>query len=337
MEKALNNTAFDVVGFEKAASTVSFMKERGSAARGFVICGEKGLGKKTLAQYIAAILLCRGDTSGGRPCGHCLSCMKILSSSHPDFIKITPSLESGSYKLEDDLRAVVSDAPIAPNESDYKVYLIADMDKTPQGFQNALLKLIEEPPAHAAIILTASSKEYFLPTILSRTLCLPVSPVTEDECRQYLKAHTQSEEADIDRAVGAMGGNIGMCLEFLNGKALPETVDLTRDIAEAVAEKNEYELLRLFWTCEKNKDLSLTVLKLLRNVIRDASLSYMGCDARRIGCDEKASKALSDSLSGRQLTQLCEMPEKYISRINSNGNLTLCLHALCADIKRVTG
>lgn len=333
MENPTHSLGFELIGSESAVSIARSMKRSKSAARGIVIYGEKGLGKKTLAQYIAAVFLCTSPSPENAPCGHCRSCRMILGGGHPDFIKVTPSLKSGGYKLDTDLRDIISDALIAPNESEYKVYLIADMDKTPPGSQNALLKLIEEPPAHVVIILTASAKEYFLPTILSRTMLLAVSPVEEDQCRQYLKAHTGAGDGDISRAIEAMGGNIGMCLDFLSGNGLPKAVEIAKDISAAIVSKNEYEILRSFWACEGDREMSLLVLRLLMNILRDASLMRLGCCEKCIGCSEAASRAIADALSGRHISQLCEIPEKYISRINGNGNLALCLNAVCAEIK----
>lgn len=345
MEISTHSRGFELIGSESAVSIARSMKKNKSAARGIVIYGEKGLGKKTLAQYIAAVFLCTDPAPEHAPCGHCHSCRMILGGGHPDFIKVTPSLKSGGYKLDTDLRDIISDALIAPNESEYKVYLIADMDKTPPGSQNALLKLIEEPPAHVVIILTASSKEYFLPTILSRTMLLAVSPVAKEDCRRYLRARVraggdggegttvQISDADIDRAIEAMGGNIGMCLEFLSGNNLPKAVETAKNIAAAIASKNEYEILKSFWACEGDREMSVSVLRMFMNILRDASLMRLGCCEKCIGCSEAAARTLADALSGRHISQLCEIPEKYIARINGNGNLALCLNAVCAEIK----
>ena len=124
-----------------------------------IIHGEKGLGKKTVARYIAAQLMCEKHT--GVPCGECRACRLIDKGVHPDLIFAKPN-DKGNYLVEDIRDNIVGDAPVAPNEGDIKVYVIPDMDlsmQTTVQVQNILLKLIEEPPDHTALILTARSRE----------------------------------------------------------------------------------------------------------------------------------------------------------------------------------
>ncbi len=323
------------MGNKNALNAVSSMIDAGRIPHGVVICGKSGLGKKTLALYIAGKLLCEQENA---PCGKCRTCKMLLGGGHPDFIRVAPSLKSGAYKLEEDLRGVVSDAYIAPSEGKYKVYLIADMDKTPQGSQNALLKLIEEPPDHTVVILTASAKEYFLPTVLSRVITLGVSPVSKDECREYLTKSCGRSGDEIESAITAMGGNIGACLSFMDSKTLPKAVGVARDIALCVSAKSEYDILMQFWRLQGNKELALLCLSLLSEIFRDAVMLRMGMGKDSlIGCANDASAELAKKLSDTRLSQLCEIPEKYTASIIGNSNLTLCLNAVVADIMERIG
>lgn len=323
---------FDIKGNENTLSAVNSMIESGRIPHSIVIYGEKGLGKKKLSAYIAARLLC-GEQNA--PCGKCRVCRMLANGGHPDFIVVKPSLKSGAYKLEEDLRKVVADSVVAPSESRYKIYLIADMDKTQPGSQNALLKLIEEPPEHTIIILTASSKEYFLKTVLSRVTALPMAPVTREVCEKYLSENTDRSAEEIKAACEAMGGNIGRCIEFFESKSLKKATAAAKDIAAAVASKNEYEILRAFWTTEGDKELSLTVLGLVGELLRDAVLIKMGLDEGFIGCSAEASAALASALSLSRLSELCLLPEKYTGAIQQNSSLALCLNAIAADIKSI--
>lgn len=322
----------DIRGNKNTLSAVNSMIAAGRVPHSIVIYGEKGLGKKKLARYIAASVLCRDKNT---PCGSCRACRMVANDAHPDFIVVKPSLKSGGYKLEEDLRKVVADSVVAPSESSYKVYLIADMDKTPQGSQNALLKLIEEPPEHTIIILTASSKEYFLKTVLSRVTAFGMSPVSRDECREYLTLCTDKSPEEIDSACEAMGGNIGRCTEFFESKGLKKATASAKDIAASIASKNEYEILRAFWSLEGDKELALTVLSLVGELLRDAVMIKMGLDESFIGCSEQSARLLSQSVSLSRLSELCALPEKYTGAIMHNSSLALCLNAIVADIKSI--
>ncbi|MBP1573930.1 MAG: hypothetical protein J6A55_09060 [Oscillospiraceae bacterium] len=323
---------FDIRGNENTLSAVNSMIGSGRIPHSIVIFGEKGLGKKKLASYIAAKLLCSEKEA---PCGECRVCRMIANGGHPDFIVVKPSLKSGGYKLEEDLRKVVADSVVAPSESRYKVYLIADMDKTPSGSQNALLKLIEEPPEHTIVILTASSKEYFLKTVLSRVTALGMAPVSRDECERYLKENTERSGDEIKAACEAMGGNIGRCIEFFESKSLKKATVTAKDIAASIASKNEYEILRAFWSLEGDKELALTVLSLVGELLRDAVMIKMGLDEGLVGCSRDSASALASALSVSRLSELCALPEKYTGAILQNSSLALCLNAIVADIKSI--
>lgn len=324
--------ANSIIGNDSALAAVSAMIDGGRTPHSLVIYGEKGLGKKTLAAYIAAKLLCRSPAN--TPCGVCKSCRAVFGGGHPDFIRVIPSLKSGAYKLED-LRQVVSDCAVAPNESSVKVYLIADMDKTPLGSQNALLKLIEEPPDHAVIIMTASARECFLPTVLSRVISVGMVPVSRSQCERYLVEALHKSPEQAHNAAEAMGGNIGRCEEFLNGGRLAAAAETAISVAGAITSGSEYELLRAFWSCDGDREQALLVLKLLREILRDAAVIRLGDRNNLLGCSQKCAEALAESLSGRKLAALVGIPERYISAINGNANLTLCLSAVCADIKSI--
>ena len=111
------------------------------------------------------MLLC--ESGGEKPCGHCRSCRMLKHNAHPDFITAKAN-ENGNYQVET-IRSLVSDAVIKPNEGRFKVYLIPDLDRsvsTSVQVQNILLKLIEEPPPHCIVILTAETKQTFLKTII---------------------------------------------------------------------------------------------------------------------------------------------------------------------------
>ncbi len=137
--------------------------------------------RESLALKTAQEFLC--SSSGKRPCGACRDCRKVEGGIHPDLIYINRARDSeGKPRRElyvDQIRAVIADASILPNEAGRKVYLFPEADLMNENAQNAMLKLLEEPPAHAAFILCAANAGSFLPTILSR--CERFSVNGEDE------------------------------------------------------------------------------------------------------------------------------------------------------------
>ncbi len=128
--------------------------------------------RSELASTLAAAMLCESDGAPEKPCGHCKACRKALAGIHPDIITVSPGLDSQGRKrrelLVDQVRGIAASAQVMPNEGRRKVYVIEDADTMNTQAQNALLKLLEEPPETAAFILCASNSALLLPTVRSR-------------------------------------------------------------------------------------------------------------------------------------------------------------------------
>lgn len=324
--------SFSVYENDIIKNTIRSMIEKDRVVNSLLIYGEKGLGKKTMADYISASLLC--ENGKGVPCGECKSCKMILHKTHPDVIYAVPSGKSGNYKI-DTLREIVQNASIMPNEGKYKIYIIADMDNTLVSAQNALLKLIEEPPDHCIIILTASSRSSLLPTIISRVVSLSVHEVSKSSCENALSESGYDRE-DIKKAVQILGGNIGKCKSYLDGEDIVDAVTTTKNITDAVVSGDEYLMLKQFSELIGDKNMTVMVLNLLCEVIRDAMSVSAGCDEKiLISTYKSGAVKLSENLSKIKARKIYLAITKYIERINSNGNLSLALNALCSEIKEI--
>ncbi len=122
------------------------------------------------ARTLAQSMLCSAD--GARPCGRCPNCRKAEKGIHPDIITVTRQTDDkGKPKREiyvDQIRDIVSDAAVMPNEADTKVYILRDAGTMNAAAQNALLKILEEPPRFVAFILITDSAEALLETVRSR-------------------------------------------------------------------------------------------------------------------------------------------------------------------------
>lgn len=324
--------SFSVYENDIIKNTVRSMVIKERVVNSLLIYGEKGLGKKTMADYISAALLC--EKGEGIPCGECKSCKMILHKTHPDVIYAVPSGKSGNYKI-DTLREIVQNAPIMPNEGKFKIYIIADMDNTLVSAQNALLKLIEEPPDHCVIILTASSRSSLLPTIISRVVSLSVHEVSKHSCEKAL-AELGYDKDNIQKAVDILGGNIGKCKSYLNGEDIVDAVTTTKNITDAVISGDEYIMLKEFSELIGDKAMTVMVLNLLCEVIRDAMSVSAGCDEKiLISTYKSGAVKLSEHISKMKARKIYLAITKYIERINSNGNLSLALNALCSEIKEI--
>lgn len=314
---------------DNASELIRSMILRGRLSHAYILCGEKGVGKAFLAKYIAAQILC--ENGSGEPCGICKACRMLAIDGHPDFITIVASGKTGNYRA-DDLRPIISDANVSPNEGEIKIYFLPRIDRALAAAQNVLLKIVEEPPPHVVFIMTAESKEKILPTVLSRAICINISEPAEDECRQALSEMGFSRD-DIDGAVRLFGGNIGKCAEYIRGdesKKLPEAV---KTITEKILSGDEYGLLLALSLLEKDKELCLEALAALKDVIRDAVALKVGgdnssfCSICRDGAELIAKKLRLSSLE-KMYDDLTSAENK----INGNSSMALTIGSLCGRL-----
>jgi len=156
------------------------MQKTNNFSHAYIISGEDEL-TLAAAHTLAAAMLC--ETGGAKPCGACRHCEKSQRGIHPDISVTAHQTDSrGQEKREiyiDQIRAIVSDAHIMPNEADKKVYIIQNADTMNIAAQNALLKCLEEPPRHTALILTAKNAQALLETVRSR--CVSISCAAHEE------------------------------------------------------------------------------------------------------------------------------------------------------------
>jgi len=218
---------------------------KGHISHFYLISGPKGSGKRTLAKLLAQAILCRGTK---KPCGVCDACRKLESRNHPDFITVEdPEHRNVAVKI---VRRIREDVFIRPNESDHKIYLFPQ-DLGIEG-QNALLKILEEPPKYGVFLLLTDNPEKILPTVRSRCTELKLQALPQEILRAYLSARfPDASPEDIAAAAARSGGFLGQALELLqSGGAVPPQ---TADFIKALSSKDVLLLTCVLTPMEKWK------------------------------------------------------------------------------------
>ena len=322
-----------LAGNDRLKGTIAAMIRKGRVPHSIMITADYGLGRRTAAKYIAAAMLC--ESGSGTPCGVCRHCRKVTDGLHPDVIMVTPN-ENGNYAV-DDIRKVVSDAIVTPNEGRVKVYIIPDVDRskiTGEQVQNILLKLIEEPPDHTAVILTADSKDAFLQTILSRTVAFGVAPCTQDECAQYLGMSGKYRYGEIAQAVSASGGNIGRCIEYLEKGMAYLSAQAAVSIVDAMTQGDDYALLKAITACDSKKGLLRETLVTLSIITRDAAALSLG-SSEVIGASRESAQKLSARFGAARCERLYRLICGYIKKTDQNCSKALVINGISAAIAQI--
>ncbi len=187
-------------GFEQikdpaAVSRLAAILKKGTLPHALLFTGADGVGKEDAARMLAMACNCRQprkrpDKATPTPCGVCSACRKIRSGVHPDIIQIRPT---GAFIRIDQIRGLVHAASMKPYEAAYRVAILTDAQKMNPEAGNALLKLLEEPPAQTLIILTALQTADLLPTIVSRCQHIRFRPLSRKRLASIL-----TEEHDVE-------------------------------------------------------------------------------------------------------------------------------------------
>ena len=295
----------------KANITESIAKKH--IAHFYLISGPAGSGKHTLAKLMAAAILCQGAE---KPCFSCGPCRKVMEGNHPDFITVEdPEHKNVAVKI---VRQIRDDIFIRPNESEYKIYLFPQ-ELGIEG-QNALLKVLEEPPKYGVFLLLTDNPDKLLPTVRSRCTELKMQALPEAVLRRQLRLDfPQAQEEDLTAAIVRSGGFLGQARELLKeGDQLPQQ---TRDFVEAFSQKNALLLTQTLTPMEKWKrdalaEILSSWLELLESALACRSgiqavsplartLSASRSSAELVGAVRCLKKALDYTLSNVSPAAVC--------------------------------
>ncbi len=226
-----------------------------------LIEGEAGLGKKTLARFIAKAVLCGAEVT---PCLDCKTCHLIEVGNHPDCQTIEPD---GAAIKVDQIRKLRSEAYLSPLSADGRVFIINQAHTMNPNAQNALLKVLEEPPAGVVFVLLAKNASLLLETIRSRSVCLTLSPVALDEVGFGKVAQLADVSlSDAERLLCSTDGNIGQAVELAN----TETVflsSLANEILTFAANDDRLKILSLLQPYIKKREMVRDLLLAIKESV----------------------------------------------------------------------
>ncbi|MBO5929419.1 MAG: DNA polymerase III subunit [Clostridia bacterium] len=321
------------VGNAAAKALLSSRLDAGSFPHAILIEGPVGSGRRSLARLLAAAALCSEDQ---RPCGMCSACRKAFGGIHPDITELGGNGEARSFHI-DVIRTLQEDAYILPNEASRRVFLLWDVENLTEQAQNALLKILEEPPAHVLFILTCEQRSLLLDTVLSRVFTVSLSGVSTEEALAVLQSRLPEKSPnELSRAVVLWGGIIGQALRGMEDGSYQEIVDILPTITAGITAPTELSLLLATAPLEKRKEAVPAVLSGLQLIFRDALLAKSGSTVF-LGTCPAGSRALAQALTRPRLLALLSVIEDLQQARLRNMNHTLFITLLCARLRRAAG
>ena len=283
----------NILGNDRLMQNLSASIRKNRFSHFYLISGPEGSGKHTLADYLAGALLCAGEK---KPCGVCPACRKVLAKAHPDYITVDdPEHKTVAVRVIREARESIF---VRPNESERKIYLFPQ-EMGIEG-QNALLKVLEEPPSYGVFIILSNNPETLLPTVRSRCTELNLSPVSANILRPFLAARfPEAAPEDLDAVIRRSGGYPGQAMALLESgqRRLPEVAAFL----EAFTQRDTMALVRLLVPMEKwKRDQALPVFAAWTEALQEALVCRSGIPASTPAIRElsaaRSSKDLMDAI-----------------------------------------
>ena len=327
----------DMVGQESISKTLQNALKLGRIAQAYLFYGPRGCGKTTTARILAKALNCTGNGNGKptpEPCGQCPQCLEIAQSADMDVLELDAASNTQVEKVRE---AIIDTVALASSRDRFKVFILDEVHMLSTSSFNALLKTIEEPPAHVVFILATTEKHKVPATIVSRCQTFRFRPITVEEISSHLLDLAGAENIDLtpgaakiiaknaggamrdaltllDRAIAYSGERID---EKLVGEMLGLTPDeLLKQAVEALVQKNGPQLHGVFETLKEEGFDANSFLKDLKNTLGDLFYFSLGQGSEPFEGAAQIVKGVSPGF----LAQISRKINKIIEEVKFSDN-----------------
>jgi len=322
----------DVVGHKDILKYISSAVENNRVSHAYILNGERGSGKKMLANLFAMTLLC--ETGDNEPCGKCHSCKQAESGNHPDIIRVTHE-KPNSISVDDIRTQVNNTVDIKPYQGPYKVYIIPQADMmTPQA-QNAILKTIEEPPSYAVFLLLTENAETLLPTINSRCVMLKLRNIKDTLIKKYLMENLEIPDYKADMCTAFAQGNMGRAIMLANSDHFNEIREEAVQLLKHISEMELNEIVAAVKNISVYKLEITDYLDIIMIWYRDVLLYKATKEIDKVVFKDQLQsiKEQARKSSYEGIETILEALEKAKARLRANVNFDLVMELLLLTIK----
>ena len=292
----------DIIGHDKIKQKLDKIISTNSISHAYLFSGKEGIGKKTLAIEFAKSVMC-GNSSGLEYCGRCESCFAFEGGN--DFKIIVPT--KNVIKV-DEIREFCGELFLKPTKTSHKVFVIDDAECMNEQAQNALLKVLEEPPLYATIILITSNKEKLLNTIKSRVVDINFDSLSEESIQRILKNNGIEY---TEEAIKYSNGSYKKALDFIND----DLFEIAKDVVNVLEAKDFLAANRKFEEIKADKNLKSSVVAILEKAMQIFFMKFKN----------------DKNFEYKNIEKI----EETIQKIKRNANVDLALDSLMVELCKI--
>ena len=295
-----------------------------------ILEGPKGSGRFTLALHIAAASLC---VQAIKPCYQCKNCKQIFDGVAPDVTVISLPDDKATIPVES-VRVIKSDAQKIPVEGELKFYIIRDADKMTVQAQNALLKILEEPPSFVVFVLLSENVNLLLSTIRSRACAFRMQLFEDETLAEYVMAKfpqalslRKTDEASFNRIIKSSTGCIGAVASNLDKRSFSRLCDeysLVKDMLTALCGNSKSDFMCYEDDIPAKREELRGLLYVLRTAVRDILSVKKGYTQELMFFDEATdAKKIAKSLTLVSVVSIIDTIDATLNSNEQNANVNL--------------
>lgn len=311
-----------ILGRKKLLENLENICKSGRCGHLYIFEGERGIGKSTIAMHFAKSLIC--DNASG--CGNCDSCKSFHRLAHPDVILVSET-EKSEIGV-DTARTLIKEVYLRPQMSKKRVFIIKNAEKLNKSAQNALLKIIEEPPEYAVFMLLCENSAMLLNTILSRGVRISISPLDRESLKELIKGTSGDK---LDFYISYCGGNPGRLIEIVSDEEFGTMREYVTDSLKYLL-TDRYGIYKICDVFEKYKEKKAMLFSITESFFRDILLTKLGNEKYIINSDKKELLyKYADKITEASCLKVIQIIEKTNNDMGKYGNFQLVMQAMLIE------
>jgi len=322
-----------VIGQQKIKNLFLNFLKNDTLGHCYALIGEKGMGKSTMTEYLSKMIVCEHGTA----CGGCKACVMAEAGTHPDIEYVVPEEDKKSIGV-DVMRRMIEGVYVRPYTARKKVIIINNFEQANVQAQNAVLKVLEEPPEYVVFLLTVSSEKDMLDTVKSRSVMLRMQPYSDEEIKLFLREFAGVSEAETEFLTGYSAGNIGKGKLLAENQGFTELRNRVFNSLFSVVERGSVTPFYDLTKKENSKNIS-EILECSLSFFRDMLMYKTGQEALAVNGDyADRIRASAAKIKTQRILRVMEDIMEADANLQRNINFNLAvMNVVLGSLEEING